>query len=81
VYLTISGVGRALWDGGRSTPGFFCFSTQQCVDSTDLDVTWSAETVVRGVPEENVPEGGGTWVSLLFGILGIQALRKYGHHL
>ena len=70
-FMNLSGTGFAYLNGGRQTPADFVFSSQQCMDSTELVVTWSAETIVRGVPE------GGTSLSLLLlGLVGIEVLRK-----
>jgi hypothetical protein len=71
VYLTVSGRGMALVDGGGAIPALFCFSTQQCIESTGTEVTWSAEAILCAVPE-----GGAAWVCLLFGIIGIEGLRR-----
>jgi len=71
VYLTLSGRGVASVDGGGAIPALFCFSTQQCIESTGTEVTWSAETILCAVPE-----GGAAWMCLLLGIIGIEGLRR-----
>jgi hypothetical protein len=74
-FMNISGWGYASIDGVRQTLAEFCFSTQQCTDSTENTVTWSAETIVPKVPE------GGTSITLLFfGIIGIELLRRRVHN-
>jgi len=70
-FMNMSGRGFAYVDGLRRTAAEFCFSTQQCTDSDELVVTWSAETIVAPVPE-----GGASLVFLLFGIVGIELFRK-----
>lgn len=75
-FLNLSGQGFLYVNGIRHAPANFCFSTQQCADSTGTTVTWSAQTTVP-----HVPEGGTTWVFLFSAIVGIEVFRRRCHNL
>jgi hypothetical protein len=73
-FLNFSGQGFLFVNGVRHAPADFCFSTQQCVDSTGTTVTWSAQTTVP-----HVPEGGSAVIFIFIGIIGIEVFRRRCH--
>ena len=74
-FLNLSGQGYLYVNGMRHAPADFCFTTQQCADSTGTTVTWSAQTTVP-----HVPEGGTTAAFLFSAILGIELFRRRCHN-